>query len=112
MKTVILILALFSSTLLFSENKNDKNEKESTKQVSGKVTDRLTGENLAGVKIEIPGTDIITYTDFEGNFVLSVSAQNAESEISISFISYESTIVNMNNFSEDHPEIELLPVSR
>jgi len=112
MKKLILIFALLISATAFSENVKDKNEKESTTQITGKITDRLTGENLAGVKVELPGTNITTYTDFEGVFILKVPSQNLNNEINISYISYESTHMSLKNFSGDFNEIKMLPVSR
>lgn len=37
-------------------------------QISGKVTDSYSDEQLTGVEVRIKGTDIVTYTDFDGNF--------------------------------------------
>lgn len=38
--------------------------------VSGTVTDKISSESLAGVEVRVKGTDIVTYTNFDGNFFL------------------------------------------
>lgn len=36
--------------------------------LSGTVIDHETSENLVGVKVELAGTNQVTYTDFDGNY--------------------------------------------
>lgn len=36
--------------------------------ISGVVVDQLTGEALTGVEVQVEGTELKTYTDFEGQF--------------------------------------------
>lgn len=110
MKTLILIFVLLFSTSVFSENIKDKNEKESSKQLTGKVTDRLTGENLAGVKIEILDGNFVVYSDFDGNFELPIAYK--DSEISVSYISYEKEIIETAKLLTGYCDIKLLPVTR
>lgn len=38
--------------------------------VTGTVTDKISNETLAGVEVRVKGTNIVTYTDFDGNFYL------------------------------------------
>lgn len=38
--------------------------------VTGTVTDKFSNETLAGVEVRVKGTNIVTYTDFDGNFYL------------------------------------------
>lgn len=38
--------------------------------VTGTVTDKISNETLAGVEVRVKGTDIVTYTNFDGNFFL------------------------------------------
>ncbi|HTF02971.1 MAG TPA: carboxypeptidase-like regulatory domain-containing protein [Bacteroidia bacterium] len=38
--------------------------------VTGNVTDKSSNETLAGVEVRVKGTNIVTYTDFDGNFYL------------------------------------------
>ena len=37
-------------------------------QISGKVTDGYSDEELTGVEVRIKGTGIVAYTDFDGHF--------------------------------------------
>jgi hypothetical protein len=111
MRTINFIILIFIASLVFSANVNEKEEKTTTKSVSGKVVDRLTGENLAGVKIEIPNTDIIAYSDFEGNFTIAIPSNNEVSEVNISYISYENTKLNLSSLNENL-EIMILPITR
>ena len=91
MKAILSILFVF--TLVFSsfadgKDDGDNTAKPLTVNVSGNVTDAVTGETLVGVKIELEGTSQKTYTDFDGNF----SFENiipGEYNISASYISYE-----------------------
>lgn len=38
--------------------------------VTGTVTDKSSNETLAGVEVRVQGTNIVTYTNFDGNFYL------------------------------------------
>ena len=49
--------------------------------VTGRVTDR-SGEPLIGAKVSVPGTQIMTVTDADGNFSLSVPSQGSQLEVS------------------------------
>lgn len=63
-------------------------------EVSGKITDKATGEAIPGVTILLKGTTIGTYTDINGNYSLKIPA-SAQTLI-ISFIGYETQEVLIN----------------
>jgi len=88
----------------FAGNNDKKNEK-ATKLVSGKVIDQNTGESLAGVEIKIDGTDEKVYTDFEGNFFISVPV-NSNQSITFSALSYSLEKVNVSQLGY-HSDISL-----
>jgi len=44
---------------------------QSTGNIKGKITDPDTGEGIAGVKVEVQGTSLVTYTDASGTFQLT-----------------------------------------
>lgn len=69
------------------DNNNSSNS-NNTKVLTGKVTDKETGEVLAGVKIQIKGTDTFCYTNLEGSFVLTVSV-NDKPEVSLDVVGYD-----------------------
>lgn len=56
--------------------------------LSGKVTDESSGSSLPGVTVRIPGTEIGTQTDANGNFVLPVKSNSAQ-KLECSFIGYK-----------------------
>lgn len=89
------------------------NIKESVKEVeakfsvSGKVSDIITGEALAGVKVLVEETETIAYSDFDGKFVIN-GLTPGDYTLSATFISYESTILTINHEGiEDRKEIKV-----
>jgi hypothetical protein len=55
--------------------------------ISGVVVDKATGEALTGVEIRVEGTELKTYTDFDGKFVFE-GILSGEYKINASMISY------------------------
>ncbi|NOZ47338.1 MAG: carboxypeptidase-like regulatory domain-containing protein [Chlorobi bacterium] len=115
MKTVnIILLALIipiNIVLAGNENIVKKGEKmKTTVNVTGKVIDRMTGEALTGVKIEVPGTSSIIYTDFDGNFIIK-DLKPGVYEVESSLISYYSKKVKVNLDSQENIKIELVTVN-
>jgi iron complex outermembrane receptor protein len=66
----------------------------SSKIISGKITDKNTGEGLAGVEIKLMDSDKKTYTDFEGNFVITNVETGAQAIIT-NYISYGKMVKNV-----------------
>jgi hypothetical protein len=113
MRTLSFIMIFFAFVTVFADNeKQDVRVSESeTTQISGRVIDHLTGENLAGVKISIENSDIVAYTDLDGNFSISVPSAFSDSSLEISYISYETTKIRVN-IEQENCEIKILPVAR
>ncbi|RYE24356.1 MAG: SusC/RagA family TonB-linked outer membrane protein, partial [Sphingobacteriaceae bacterium] len=65
-----------------------------TRRVTGKVTEKVSGENLIGVNILIKDTKTGTTTDVQGNFSINVSATGSQVLV-ISYIGYKSVEVNI-----------------
>jgi len=105
-----LLVILFSMSVVVAGNIKDSEKNKKETLINGKVTDRLTGENLAGVKITIQNTDVVSYTDFDGNFNLQIPA-GAEGTVLVSYISYETLKIELTDFTEKS-RIEILPVTR
>ena len=63
-KIFVLLVFMFSVQFVFAGGPH-----ENVMSVTGKVVDAKTNETLAGVKVHIAGTDIVAYTDFDGNFL-------------------------------------------
>lgn len=89
---VAVVLACFLFSSVFAEKDGDKTEsvvKETeTVYFAGIVKDKATGEYLVGVEVEIEGTNLKTYSDFDGNFTFENIAPGTYS-ISANYISYE-----------------------
>jgi len=74
MRFSILVL-VFSVLFSVSVSASDKDKSiasvkkyNSTATINGKVMDKVSGEGLAGVQVKLYGTNMATYTDFEGNY--------------------------------------------
>jgi len=85
------IIALF---IAFSVNAEEKKgtvpadtKSEATTVLTGTVADSGSGELLAGVEIQLEGTDLKTYTDFDGNFTFKVKP--GEYKVVANYISYK-----------------------
>ncbi len=74
MKTQIILLVglLLIGVSSFANNEDNKKDAETSTtaitSLSGTISDEATGENLAGVKVILEGTDQVAYTDFDGIF--------------------------------------------
>ena len=70
--------------------KKDKAEAKpaATVELNGSVNDQNTNEALVGVRIELLGTDKVTYTDFDGNYAFE-NLQPGTYEVTASYVSYE-----------------------
>ena len=68
------------------ETKAETNS-EATTVLTGTVADSGSGELLAGVEIQLEGTDLKTYTDFDGNFTFKVKP--GEYKVVANYISYK-----------------------
>jgi hypothetical protein len=63
-----------------------------TVTLTGSVVDFNSGEPLTGVEVKIEGTDIVSYTDFDGNFEISDVVPGSYNLIA-SYISYVNSLV-------------------
>lgn len=102
--TLIILIIVFSSVIAANANNGDKNKKV----LCGKVMDKITGEILTGVKVEIKGTGNYCYSDMNGNFVLSVSI-DVKQEVEANIVGYEHITLKTNDlgFNKD---ISLSPI--
>jgi hypothetical protein len=110
MKKIMLsiIFAAFIG-LVFADNDGNKAETPANAPVenvtlSGNVLDFQSGEQLAGVEIQIEGTDLKTYTDFDGNFEFS-GVKPGTYNLIASYISYKNSLVE--NFAAKDAKEEL-----
>ncbi|GAF01850.1 carboxypeptidase-like regulatory domain-containing protein [Saccharicrinis fermentans] len=72
MKKALLLFAMvtFMSMSSFTGEKNNKAKATvvAKTSINGSVMDETTGETLVGVEVILEGTDLKTYTDFDGHF--------------------------------------------
>ncbi|MCF8331982.1 MAG: carboxypeptidase-like regulatory domain-containing protein [Bacteroidales bacterium] len=89
------LLILISSALLAG---NDGETKETKKQanITGTVLDKTSGENLAGVEIRVENTEIVCYSDLEGDFTIN-NLKPGSYNIILSYISYNKSFVENIN---------------
>jgi hypothetical protein len=88
--TVIAAVLVLSSSFATGPGKKEKSkstDNKATVSVSGTVTDRNTGEALAGVMIRVGENGTAVYSDFEGNFEITVAP--GEYTLTTKLISYE-----------------------
>jgi hypothetical protein len=86
-----MVFSIVTSVVTAGNPVSGSDQKNTDKKlVSGKVIDKISGEEIAGAKITI-GTQEV-YTDLEGNFSTWIGF--TKTQATINFISYtESTIV-------------------
>ena len=114
-KIAIIFVSLFVLSVSFVNASNDENggaeSAVMTTTVSGKVLDKITGEALAGVKVEL-GSESTTYTDFEGNFEVN-NVKPGNIELVASYISYKNKVevVNIDLQKSNSIEVQIESVT-
>ena len=93
-KVIFAILFALVATSTFAEKTDNKSEiKTETKSdaavlsLSGNVIDEVSGEALVGVQVQLQGTDVKTYTDFDGHFVIE-NLKPGQCKLVASYTSY------------------------
>lgn len=94
-KVIFAILIAFVSTTTFAGNtdtKSDVKAKTNTEaavaSLCGNVIDEVSGEALVGVEVQLQGTDVKTYTDFDGHFVIE-NIKPGQCKLVASYTSYD-----------------------
>jgi hypothetical protein len=92
MKAIFILAAiLIFSAFAFANGENEVKEPKSSinaVMLTGKVTDNQTGEVLTGVKIELPGTKLAAYTDFDGSYKIALPDKGTY-KVNYQLITYE-----------------------
>ena len=97
MKKLILSIFVLFFAFQVSYANNEGNPMEinnNTVAINGKIIDKETGETLAGVLVEIGGTDEKVYSDFDGKFEFK-NVMPGTYDISISYISYQKNVLKV-----------------
>jgi len=105
---ILVLIFIAYANLSFGSRINDPIIVASNKAaITGKVIDKKTGESLAGVLIEIKGTNIKTYSDLEGNYSITDLDPGSYSFV-INFISYSSKkIENINMVAGNEEKLNI-----
>lgn len=91
MKKILLIAAIMLSGVILYAKDGETPTNESKSRmciVKGQITDKLNGELLTGVSVRIVESDIVSYTDFDGEFVFG-DLTPGNYTIETSMVSYE-----------------------
>lgn len=102
-KYILSILICLSGFVAVAGNTTNDKEKSSTQLVSGKVIDKVSGEEIVGAEIKLGDKTI--YTDLNGNFSTSININTPE--LTVSYISYNETKITVDSFSYNAIVIEL-----
>lgn len=110
MKKAIFSTLLFSMFLVYftanASNDNTPNIDANT-NFQGKVIDKQTGESLAGVIIEVNGTEIKAYSDLEGNYTIN-GLKNGKYTLTVNYISYRKDIRTIEVKENENKNINIL----
>jgi S-adenosylmethionine hydrolase len=89
-KVILAVLVAFIATSAFAKKTESKTETKAEIAVvslSGNVIDEVSGEALVGVEVKVDGSDIKTYTDFDGHFVIN-NLKAGDCKLVASYTSY------------------------
>ena len=102
-KSIIILVVSLITNLVVAGNVIDNKDATSTKLVSGKVIDKVSGEEIAGAQVKI--ADKIIYSDLNGNFSTIIST--TKTEVVVTSISYNDSKINIDPFSYEQIVVEL-----
>ena len=106
-KVSIIVICFTLSGSLMAGN-GDTKEKKATSDISisGTITDRSTGESLAGVSVSLVESDMSVYTDFDGKFKFT-GLQQGEYTLKTVFISYQESSFKVQAKPDEQNEVLL-----
>ncbi|NOX47984.1 MAG: carboxypeptidase-like regulatory domain-containing protein [Chlorobi bacterium] len=113
-KTFSVIFALIIAFGSYADNEGNKTKtvkspepsSVETMSISGTVLDMVSGETLTGVQISIEGTNIKTYTDFDGNYTVKNLAPGKYNIIA-SYVSYNKSLVENLSLKKKNQKVEI-----
>lgn len=105
---VILLITFFSASFAIqNENKIEAEaEKSSIATLSGQVIDHENDEVLVGVKVTLEGTDLVTYTDFDGNYSFD-NVKTGKYNVTASYTSYQKQSVKDVSVSQKTNQVTI-----
>ena len=112
MKRFLYTISLVALSLgVFASGPAGDIEKADLVSIEGMVSDKISGENLTGVKVSLQGSEKVHYTDFDGKFRID-NLKPGKYTVLVEYISYDSKKLNeiaVVNGSEDVLDISLQP---
>jgi hypothetical protein len=93
MKKILFGFLALILTVAVSAKENEAKKELTTDNAAsivlvGSISDAKSGESLVGVEVKIEGTDLKTYTDFDGNFTFN-NVKPGECKVVANYISYK-----------------------
>ncbi len=111
MKKVVLSIVFFAfAGFLMADNEGEKAAENPAAPVemvtlSGSVVDFSSGEALTGVEVKIEGTELTTYTDFDGHFEITVKPGTYN--LIASYISYKNSLVENYKVEQQKDNLDI-----
>ncbi|WP_372773911.1 carboxypeptidase-like regulatory domain-containing protein [Mangrovibacterium sp.] len=111
MKNLFLsILMVFAVTVAMAGEKKDKNTADAQLntpiELSGTVIDQTTNEALVGVKVALEGTDMVTYTDFDGSYSFA-NVKTGTYDLTASYVSYDKTCLEKVSVNPEKNQVTI-----
>lgn len=93
MKKILIGFLSLMLTIAVTAKENEVKKESTTDNAAtvalvGSISDAKSGESLVGVEVKIEGTDLKTYTDFDGNFAFT-NVKPGEYKVIAKYISYK-----------------------
>jgi len=93
MKKILIGFLSLMLTIAVTAKENEAKSASTTDNAAsvvlvGSISDANSGESLVGVEVKIEGTDLKTYTDFDGNFSFN-NVKPGEYKVVANYISYK-----------------------
>lgn len=93
MKKILIGFLSLMLTVAVTAKENEVKKESTTDNAAtvvlvGSISDANSGESLVGVEVKIEGTDLKTYTDFDGTFTFT-NVKPGEYKVVANYISYK-----------------------
>lgn len=109
--SIIALCIVVVSTANNNETKTEtpnetSSEVISTIELNGCIIDSKSSETLVGVEVSIEGTNLKTYTDFDGHFSFK-DLRPGKYKLVSSYISYDMAVTEVSDAKDKEIKIEL-----
>ena len=95
---IVLVLGILAFNSYASDLKVKSKVVVTNSSISGTISDKLTGEPLAGVEVKLMDSEVKIYTDFDGKFELKDVKPGAHA-ILVNYISYQDIVEDIHTES-------------